>query len=141
MIRVIDGEKISNERRYSCDEDDFGDIEADIMVKESIIEGLTPFIYDGYIYSPGFLSLRGGYCVCDKTPVDIEDVDYEYTDEIVCPYCGYKQSDSWESEDSSDEVICEFCNSKYAYQRNMEVTYSSVKIEKVKLKEIKKGDL
>lgn len=35
------------------------------------------------------------------------EIDHEYTDEVVCPFCGYEESDSWEykgDEDLTGEV-------------------------------------
>lgn len=44
-------------------------------------------------------------------------------DEITCPNCGYKISDSWECSDSGDKA-CSSCGSEYSYQRNVMVDYS-----------------
>ena len=32
-----------------------------------------------------------------------EEIDCEYTDEIVCPYCGYKHRNSYEMYDFGNE--------------------------------------
>ena len=110
------------------------------MVEDSVVENLTPFIYDGYSYSPQMLSREHKYAICHKTPVDIEDIDCDFTNDITCPCCGHKLINSWEASDSSDDEICENCHSKYSYERNLEVTYSSVKVEKAELVEIQKGE-
>lgn len=54
----------------------------------------------------------------------------ENTDEIVCPYCGYR------CEDDNDEVIeferdmnCEECGKRFIYEGCVTVTYSSKKID------------
>lgn len=59
----------------------------------------------------------------------IEKIDHKYTDEIVCPYCGYKESDSWEYNHNSDDMECTGCGKKFHYERNIEVTYTTNKIE------------
>jgi len=62
------------------------------------------------------------------------DGDTDYTDEITCPWCGYKQSDSWEAPDRGEEE-CSNCYNKYAHDRNVTVDYCSTK--RCKLKETK----
>lgn len=53
---------------------------------------------------------------------------HEDTKEIVCPYCGYTMSDSWEmGEDGS--WTCDECNNEFIYQRNVFVSYTSRKKE------------
>lgn len=54
--------------------------------------------------------------------------DYEYADEITCPYCGQQANDSWESPDS-DNVICDNCGKEFFYERDITVKYNSRKIE------------
>ena len=39
------------------------------------------------------------------------------TDEIVCPYCGYEISDSWEYSDSDDQQCCA-CDKHFHYNRH-----------------------
>lgn len=51
------------------------------------------------------------------------------TDEIVCPWCGYEQLDSWEMPDSDDECECNECGKLFAYERDIQVTYSSERVE------------
>ncbi len=48
-----------------------------------------------------------------------------YTDEIECPHCQYKNSDSWECSDSEDNEECGNCGSIFSYVREVSVTYSS----------------
>ena len=52
-----------------------------------------------------------------------------FTDEIVCPWCGYEELDSWEAPDHDDESVCEECGKVFAYEREIEVTYSSRRVE------------
>ncbi len=51
-----------------------------------------------------------------------ELIDHEYTDEIVCPWCGYEHGDSWEGPESGED-ICDECEKTFAYCRQVEVTY------------------
>lgn len=55
----------------------------------------------------------------------MSNFDTDYTNEIVCPHCGYKQSDSWEWDDSEDEAQCGHCENFFGYERVVSVTYTS----------------
>ena len=39
-------------------------------------------------------------------------VKHEYTDDIVCPYCGYTFEDSWEFDCECDDMDCPDCGYK-----------------------------
>jgi hypothetical protein len=51
------------------------------------------------------------------------DVEYQYTNEITCPYCGYEFGDSWEA--SEGEKECPDCDRKFDVERDVDVTYIS----------------
>lgn len=53
-----------------------------------------------------------------------KDINYKYTCEIVCPYCGHEHSNSWEFSDSG-VTGCNKCEKKFFYQRDVDVTYIS----------------
>ena len=54
-------------------------------------------------------------------------IDHEYTDEVVCPWCGYEVDDSFEFEDEFGEERCYECDKKYTYTRYTRVEYSTEK--------------
>jgi len=54
-------------------------------------------------------------------------IDHKYTDEIVCPYCGYKSSESYEYEWDDGELECDGCGKEFSYCREIEVTYTTTK--------------
>lgn len=56
------------------------------------------------------------------------DFDHECTQEIVCPYCGYTHSDSWEWDDDGED-ICDNCGKMFEYCREHDITYSTNKKE------------
>lgn len=58
----------------------------------------------------------------------MDELEHEYTDEITCPYCGYIYSDSWEQAEEA-EHNCPECDGKFKHQREIEITYSTYKIE------------
>lgn len=55
--------------------------------------------------------------------------EQSYTDNIVCPWCGEEQTDSWECDAWDLEYECRYCGKKIEYERNTDVTYSSRKRE------------
>lgn len=52
--------------------------------------------------------------------------EHDYTDEIVCPWCGHSNSDSWEVGDGLQE--CENCEKSFYVARNIVVTHSTQKV-------------
>ena len=59
----------------------------------------------------------------------MNDINHEYTNEIVCPHCGAEWSDSWECANDYGEEECDECEKKFSYNRDVEVTYSTSKIK------------
>lgn len=55
----------------------------------------------------------------------MEEIDHEYTDEIVCPWCGYKYSDSWELTQNDGEEECRECRKSFSYYRDIKTTYNT----------------
>ena len=66
---------------------------------------------------------------------DEKYIECEFTREIVCPYCGYEFSDSWEIGDGEDigNIECRDCDAEFDCRRDIEVTYCSY----IKVKEPK----
>lgn len=67
---------------------------------------------------------------CEKIERDkrIEDrkssgFDHEYTDEVVCPNCGYEFGDSWEMDDGTHD--CPDCEQKFHLEKCVSVTYTT----------------
>lgn len=56
------------------------------------------------------------------------DYLHSYSPEIICPYCGYEYSDSWEMIDSGNET-CEECGKEFKFERDVEVSYSTYKLD------------
>jgi len=58
-----------------------------------------------------------------------EDIDHDYTREVVCPWCGHEHSDSWEwwidSRSECTEFECERCEKPIEATRYVEITYST----------------
>lgn len=63
-----------------------------------------------------------------------DQIDHDYTDEIVCPWCGFGYSDWWEIGDGRGDgcIInfdCEECGKPFEMWRNVSVTYTTRKLE------------
>lgn len=56
-------------------------------------------------------------------------IDHEYTDEIVCPYCGSEHTDSWEYEPDMNVIDCWECGREFQYERHISIMYSTEKME------------
>ena len=54
-------------------------------------------------------------------------INCSYTDEVVCPYCEYEFSDSWEFADFETFECCE-CGKEFKIFRHVEVTYCTEKL-------------
>lgn len=57
-------------------------------------------------------------------------INHECTDEIVCPFCGYTYSDSWEFGDEHEDIgliSCDQCNKDFYANRYTSITYSTEK--------------
>lgn len=53
-----------------------------------------------------------------------EEYETEFTDEIICPWCGYKFSDSWEYDDEDGSIIdCPDCNKPIILGVHISVSY------------------
>jgi len=53
--------------------------------------------------------------------------EHEYTDEVVCPCCGYEHQDSFEMGDG--EMKCPECDATFVMERIVSVDYSTYKKE------------
>jgi len=80
---------------------------------------------DSY-YVPGVLSLADKRAGVRKMEIDLQPADKDYEHELTCPYCGYRDGDSWElSRDDEEEHECGRCGAIMSYQRAVTVEYNS----------------
>lgn len=99
-----------------------------IEVEDDVDIWNTPMMIDGKFYccccaqGDCFKITELNYFKFDE---DVSELETYGEDEITCPVCGSKQSESWEYSCDSDEHICEDCGSKYEWERQVEVTYNS----------------
>jgi len=59
---------------------------------------------------------------------DLFDLKYRYR--AVCPYCGHEHKDCWEWSRDEDECECRKCGKNMGYERHVEITYSTWKLDK-----------
>ena len=52
-----------------------------------------------------------------------KEVDTDFKDECICPYCGHEQSDSWEI--SNGPHTCGFCDQEFEVEKDYSVTFST----------------
>jgi len=56
----------------------------------------------------------------------MKTTEYDYTDEITCPYCGYADIDSREMmEEEDDDYECASCEKVFEVVRHLTIQYSS----------------
>lgn len=57
--------------------------------------------------------------------------DHVFAETIVCPFCGWKDNDSWEwlnGEEGDGESECGECEKPFAVSRHVTVAYSTQKL-------------
>lgn len=58
----------------------------------------------------------------------METFKHDFTDEIICPYCGYQFQDSYEHGEYSDNILeCGDCEKNFSFEKNISVSYSTSK--------------
>jgi len=60
-----------------------------------------------------------------------EQFSTEYTDNAVCPFCGYVERDSWEIGDGEGETehTCGRCDKAYGVSRHMQISYTTYRLK------------
>lgn len=58
----------------------------------------------------------------------------ERTDNIICPYCGYEDRDSWEVDfgpgfDGDTTVVCGSCEQEFHASRMVDVCYTTKRLK------------
>ena len=63
-----------------------------------------------------------------------DELDHSSTQEIVCPYCGYVFSDSWEELEYANSGIleCPDCGKHFNCEKYVDVTYTTSRMKEDK---------
>ena len=56
-------------------------------------------------------------------------MEHKYENQIKCPYCDWEDSDSWEFDEDEGTATCGSCEKEFNVTREVEVTYSTSRIE------------
>ena len=57
------------------------------------------------------------------------EIDHRYTDNIICPWCGRENIDSWEVQPDVGDDTCPDCKKSFTYSRKIDVKYCTSKLE------------
>lgn len=110
-----------------------------IMITDKEINIGEPLIIDGTAYCVCCISAKKNekqYACVEKLKEqevftkDVEPKERLYTNNVICPYCGYENVDSWECEDDEEACECGCCGSIFAYQRKVAIEYCSQPVKK-----------
>lgn len=113
------------------------DYETSLLIEtDKVLDVGTVFIKDKIAYTINSIR-KQEWAIAERLPIQEVFVlgeypkDKDYTDNIMCPYCGYEDYDSWEEEDDEEQCECGNCGSIFSYQRKVTVEYCSQPVKKV----------
>lgn len=149
IMKIFDNKDLENKHKYSWDYNKDGRTPEDDGIKplfetDKEISISEPITINNVAYSLGSISYKNDengnrvptWSVAYKLKNQDVFVGYEdpeeqdYTSNIICPYCGYEDIDSWECSEEDDEHECGECGSTFSYQRVVTVEYCSQPIKK-----------
>lgn len=66
----------------------------------------------------------------EKGVLKMSEIDCDRTNEIVCPYCGHKHTDSLEMTDGEEDTTsyCYSCNKEFEVSSHVSVNFSTRKM-------------
>ena len=67
-----------------------------------------------------------------KVKLNTSYIDCTGNQDILCPYCGHKQMNSWEKapDEDNDNVLCGACEREFYVSKYIDVTYTSMPNDK-----------
>jgi hypothetical protein len=112
---------------------DFSKEECLFKIKDPAIYRIIQYKNNYYVIS--WIQPKKLLIGIEKLNLNLLGKTKQYETNIVCPYCGYVDCDSWEKSDDSEDNECGCCGLKFSYERNVTVEYSSFPIEqKIEIK-------
>ena len=97
----------------------------DVDIDAKDYEMGTLLLAEGEYYAVGVLDRKNNIAGCREINLNVEPEPEEYESELTCPYCGYKDRDSWELSNDEDEHTCGRCHAVISFERVVTVEYSS----------------
>lgn len=97
----------------------------DVDIDAKDYEMGTLLLVEGEYYAIGVLEHKNNIAGCRKINLDQNPEEKEYESDLVCPYCGYADRNSWELSNDEDEHICGQCSAVMSFERVVTVEYSS----------------
>lgn len=118
MVKLYD---ISDWCRNGYDAHDYPYIgTVDVMPKIGAVLDI-----DGQHYTAGLLSPNSNEAGVKPCKINKHPKPQEYKRNIICPYCGYRDGDSWERSDDTDTIECGHCGGTIEYERIVTVEYTT----------------
>ncbi|SRR3972149_1020349 len=57
-------------------------------------------------------------------------MEHKHTNQIICPYCGHEDDESWNLEEEGEtQKTCESCEKEFNVEKEVSITYSTSRIE------------
>lgn len=87
---------------------------------------------EGMIAEGGFYHFKTCYQQLQQEYVDNYEWDEDETtstNEMICPYCGDENTDSFEYGEDEGERVCGKCSREFNYIREITITYSTGRSE------------
>ncbi|TCO69529.1 hypothetical protein [Marinisporobacter balticus] len=99
-----------------------GEIDIDLNIGKVVKVGESYF-------SIGVLSHVEKNAGAREIEIDFEPEDKDYENNLICPYCGYEDKDSWELSDDDEKHRCGRCGAIVSYERVVTVEYNASPVE------------
>lgn len=75
-------------------------------------------------YIPSIVNFNNNTAGVRLSTISTKPENKEYEDNIVCPYCGHEDRDSYELSDDNDTIECGRCGATIEYTREVIASYS-----------------
>ena len=99
-----------------------GEVDVKLAIGEVVKIGDNYFV-------PGVLNHINNSVGVSKIEINLEPEDKDYENNLICPYCGYEDKDSWELSDNDEEHECGRCGATVSFERVVTVEYNSSPIK------------
>jgi hypothetical protein len=84
---------------------------------------------EGNYFAVGVLSFQNKSAGVHPVKINFRPNGAEYERNIICPYCGYEDVNSWEREESDERHECGRCGAIMSYERIVTVEYNSYPVK------------